>query len=1585
MKNYNDGFYELIHKNSLKRRRMISLLLVLSMLVSSGVLWGLRDTGITMVNEEQCGVPEHTHTDECYADVLICGLEENEEHTHTEKCYERQLVCGYEEHIHDLGCYTDEDTFTEDEIMASDMSSDDEVVYDLDEETEEELLVSEIPQLKLSNEMIALAGEPPPVIDTIDNIAEGIKFTLFDYGDSNLEAKTNSYEWQWVEPVKNDAGEVIEPGYWTHPKWSSDNVDRNGWKDYGINSGRNPEDDILFFAYGTPVNEYVRNADAYNERNSNGETIKYIPDKNSYAGDYNASPQYSGNRAVQGIVAPTLYNNPNDKNDPKNGYPVLADSGHSLNYLFAPSTNVEGEDQSVYKTVYDGVDHEGVNHLLRKETSINGVDHLIFNSNDNYAYFNKETNNFEVYKTTFDIVNDAHHKANETNYNKCDDDGNPIVYGDEDVNAGFKIGFFPFDEYDESRKDPNYDGNGYNHHFGMTMEASFVNNKFDRVNVKEPITFKYSGDDDMWVFVDGNLALDLGGIHEPAGGMIDFSNGLVWTQDNGATGDGVSLDEVRNRLTNSDLDNSLYSYVLQHSPELINGYITHDEHGAEITKSAADAWNELPKPIGVNTSQESNDKWIVKPITDYIPNWYDNANGTHEIKMFYLERGGCYSNLAMEMNLPTLKPLSVTKDVKYGEHLDKTYDNTDYWFQVYEWDKANETWVIPQSEHPDSPFYLEDNRFKIKAGERKKFDDLGQDRKFKVVEIGYGNNPQNNGPEVEMSSEVFNKVTVKDQNGKETELSIINGAAETEGAVLNDMNSYNFENTIREEFTDIKVKKEWSPELGENSTLKNFVVKFKVMRTDSVTGQTKQVALKKDGVKKRTFAITSGEWSKGYDITHLLSRYGDHIYTYAVEELNVPKGYKAAYGTDASGAMVITNTDAIQMEINVEKKWENISYDDKEVKLRLTRQRVGYKDSTPTWVKVNIVDEAGNLIKSYSTEQYDGVDIKKYKGVYAGGAAEIRCELPEGVEVIDPDNPVKSPSTLSAKYDDGFVVLDNIALENTEDPESTAPNEVTIKVTSNTAKDAKMILHHSFTQGKNGWLPNGSTVSYTSDAGAYAKKDCLAITGRTKSWGGARLNLDPALFKVNKTYTFSVYVKSPEATRFKMTFNNGLGHFEPITDPFVNASPGEWVQLTGTIKLPDEIDPYGMYLLVETVPKGNDYDNYPCEADTFYMDEFIAIEGRDGIRVNSPDKTDEPDGTVEIIPDRTVYSIAFNDTVGDWKPRAGSEKLTNDHNSGFDYMVVDNRTASWHGAKLNVPFLQKGHTYLVEATVQGNGSSNMRNVDLKLDTVDHPNGNEQYILIGSAAVTDSSAQYPNYVVNHISGSLLVPYYANPNEMNIFFEANPANNQIDTFGSFRVHNITITDVTKSYIPPEMDGYHVANGRYYSDNSLYITGLEKDSVTNPMTLLGTYENDPYFDVKEIILDKGSGWKYYWNNTTDDSNHRIEEDAQSYLYKYYIEEIAIHDKTNHQWINVTNDAQLLTGESNDTDKSYLVSYSGNGAATNDSDDPILVKNKYIWYKLPATGGRGTAGIYVLGGFLTAMGIFSGCAAGRRRRRRD
>ncbi|MBO4493480.1 MAG: hypothetical protein J5724_03725, partial [Ruminococcus sp.] len=142
MKSYFDSFYEIIHKNSVKRRRMVSLLLVLSVFVSSGVLWELRDTVVTMVNEPLCGFEEHEHTDECYEYRLVCGLEENEEHTHTDECYEKVLVCGYEEHLHTALCYTDEEFH--DGCVQSDDEESNIVSIDLPADTEEEMLLAQL-------------------------------------------------------------------------------------------------------------------------------------------------------------------------------------------------------------------------------------------------------------------------------------------------------------------------------------------------------------------------------------------------------------------------------------------------------------------------------------------------------------------------------------------------------------------------------------------------------------------------------------------------------------------------------------------------------------------------------------------------------------------------------------------------------------------------------------------------------------------------------------------------------------------------------------------------------------------------------------------------------------------------------------------------------------------------------------------------------------------------------------------------------------------------------------------------------------------------------------------------------------------------------------------------------------------------------------------------------------------------------------------------------------------------------------------------------------------------------------------------
>ncbi|MBP3268670.1 MAG: hypothetical protein J6M07_10205, partial [Ruminococcus sp.] len=263
MKNYFDKFYEVLHKNSIKRRRMVSLLLVLSMFVSSSVVWGLRGTVFTLVNEEEPADTQelnetdteklayHVHTDECYQDVLICELEEDEEHTHTDECYEKQLICGFdEEDTTPDELVPDEDDAEEDEAEAAEDPDAEEADTEEDaekteesEDEEEVVLDAQLPDMMLAAGPQALDGESQ-TISTVDNIAEGIKFTLFDYGNADLEASQNNY---------------------------------NSPKAVGINTGRSKDTDIMFFAYGTAPERGAPVLDGNGQQvyltNSNGEYI----------------------------------------------------------------------------------------------------------------------------------------------------------------------------------------------------------------------------------------------------------------------------------------------------------------------------------------------------------------------------------------------------------------------------------------------------------------------------------------------------------------------------------------------------------------------------------------------------------------------------------------------------------------------------------------------------------------------------------------------------------------------------------------------------------------------------------------------------------------------------------------------------------------------------------------------------------------------------------------------------------------------------------------------------------------------------------------------------------------------------------------------------------------------------------------------------------------------------------------------------------------------------------------------------------------------------------------------------------------
>ena len=157
------------------------------------------------------------------------------------------------------------------------------------------------------------------------------------------------------------------------------------------------------------------------------------------------------------------------------GYPVLTSDNTSLSYLFAPSNGTD-------KEAYIGVDG------LFKRVG----DYYVYDSTENYAYYDKNQGNggnFVVYERSYN------QKSN----------------GEQGGNSEKSIGFFPFHNWDEE-----YDlyvnwNKNLNHHFGLSMSVDFSLPK-DPKAVKDSygndIVFNFSGDDDMWVFIDGKLAME---------------------------------------------------------------------------------------------------------------------------------------------------------------------------------------------------------------------------------------------------------------------------------------------------------------------------------------------------------------------------------------------------------------------------------------------------------------------------------------------------------------------------------------------------------------------------------------------------------------------------------------------------------------------------------------------------------------------------------------------------------------------------------------------------------------------------------------------------------------------------------------------------------------------------------------------------------------------------------------------------------------------------------------------------------------------------------------------------------------------
>ena len=212
---------------------------------------------------------------------------------------------------------------------------------------------------------------------------------------------------------------------------------------------------------------------------------------------------YTQDRAHTGLVQNTL--NPN-------GYPYLANyydtNQSSLQYLFDTST--------ASQTWHGGSDGNGmiaypdVVGMFQKDSD----GYYYFNSNTNYFYYNTDTKTANLYEHTYTQTSSA-------------DKGSLV--NDK------PIGFFPFHDYDATDNLYVNQNKNLNHHLGMSMDVEFILPEGKKDDNNENIIFDFSGDDDMWVFVEwkdrdgtkhNQLLLDLGGIHQPIHGQINFTDGI---------------------------------------------------------------------------------------------------------------------------------------------------------------------------------------------------------------------------------------------------------------------------------------------------------------------------------------------------------------------------------------------------------------------------------------------------------------------------------------------------------------------------------------------------------------------------------------------------------------------------------------------------------------------------------------------------------------------------------------------------------------------------------------------------------------------------------------------------------------------------------------------------------------------------------------------------------------------------------------------------------------------------------------------------------------------------------------------------
>lgn len=335
-----------------------------------------------------------------------------------------------------------------------------------------------------------------------------------------------------------------------------------------------------------------------------------------------------------------------------------------------------------------------VNYLFRKDIyDVSG--YFEYSSFENYAYLGNG-NTFKVYKqigTPSDTSSYFYQRGNFMPYNEIEDgkfSTNRNLY-DENGNRLSPSAY----RYNEKL----YKTQGTNNfQFGMLVEAEFTQQRDGMAThngISSPMIYEFNGDDDLWVFIDDVLVLDIGGVHDAHSGSIDFSTGeVVW------------------------YDCEKTETPIPHSTTLRQVF-----ENARVLPSGK-AW----------TAEGAKKEFEGNTFADYTTD--------HSFKMYYFERGAGASNLHVKFNLPTVpkNSVNVQKVVQNQNGEDVTYaEDIDFLFQI-EIDGEryiNQPYDIVEGNNIVGNGTTDENaQFTLKHNQIARFNDIEGNKKYQVRELG---------------------------------------------------------------------------------------------------------------------------------------------------------------------------------------------------------------------------------------------------------------------------------------------------------------------------------------------------------------------------------------------------------------------------------------------------------------------------------------------------------------------------------------------------------------------------------------------------------------------------------------------------------------------------------------------------------------------------------------------------------------------------------------------------------------------------------------------------------------------------------